>query len=69
MIKVHDKVTFPFIFNGNDYLNGFEAIKNKQTNIKVEKNQESQVSVKPSVKFDITNNLEDYKMEDAAPPN
>jgi len=29
MIKVHDRVSFPFVLNGNDYLNGFEGIKNK----------------------------------------
>jgi hypothetical protein len=32
MIKVHDKVTFPFVLNGNDYLKGYEGIKNKHTN-------------------------------------
>jgi hypothetical protein len=53
MIKVHDKVTFPFIFNGNDYLNGFEGIKNKKTDIKTEKKEEMKVEIKPSVKFDI----------------
>lgn len=29
MVKVHDKVTFPFVLNMNDYLNGYDAIKNK----------------------------------------
>ena len=29
MVKVHDKVTFPFVFNGNNYLNGYDGIKNK----------------------------------------
>ena len=29
MVKIHDKVTFPFIINGNNYLNGYEGIKNK----------------------------------------
>jgi len=29
MVKVHDKVTFPFVLNGNDYLNGYEGIKTK----------------------------------------
>jgi hypothetical protein len=29
MVKVHDRVTFPFILNMNDYLNGYEGIKNK----------------------------------------
>ena len=29
MVKVHDKVTFPFIINGNNYLNGYDGIKNK----------------------------------------
>jgi len=32
MVKVHDKVTFPFILNGNNYLNGYEGIQNKSTN-------------------------------------
>jgi hypothetical protein len=29
LVKVHDRVTFPFILNGNDYLNGYEGIPNK----------------------------------------
>jgi ubiquitin carboxyl-terminal hydrolase 47 len=29
MVKIHDKVTFPFILNGNDYLNGYDGIKCK----------------------------------------
>lgn len=29
MVKVHDRVTFPFVLNVNDYLNGYEGIKNK----------------------------------------
>ena len=31
MIKVHDRVTFPFVLNGNNYLNGFEGIKDKHS--------------------------------------
>ena len=26
MIKVHDRVSFPFVLNANNYLNGFEGI-------------------------------------------
>ena len=29
MVKIHDRVTFPFVLNMNDYLNGYEGIKNK----------------------------------------
>lgn len=29
MVKVHDKVTFPFVLNGNNYLHGYEGIKDK----------------------------------------
>lgn len=32
MVKVHDKVTFPFILNGNNYLNGYDGILNKSSN-------------------------------------
>ena len=34
MIKVHDRVSFPFILNANNYLNGFDGIKNKVSDIK-----------------------------------
>ena len=36
MVKVHDNVTFPYILNGNNYLNGFEGIKDKHSEVKRE---------------------------------
>ena len=29
MVKVHERVTFPFVLNMNEFLNGYEGIKNK----------------------------------------
>jgi len=29
MVKVNDRVTFPFVLNMNEFLNGYEGIKNK----------------------------------------
>lgn len=37
MVKVHDKVTFPFVLNMNDYLNGYDGIKNKVSEKEIEK--------------------------------
>jgi ubiquitin carboxyl-terminal hydrolase 47 len=28
-MKIHDKVTFPFVLNGNNYLQGYEGIKER----------------------------------------
>jgi hypothetical protein len=46
MVKVHDKVTFPFVFNGNNYLNGYDGIKNKSA-------ESSPVPEPPTVPRDI----------------
>lgn len=31
MVKVYDRVSFPFILNGNNYLQGYDGIKNKHS--------------------------------------
>jgi hypothetical protein len=30
-MKLSDKVSFPFVLNMNDYMNGYDNIKNKQS--------------------------------------
>lgn len=59
MIKVHDRVSFPFVLNGNDYLNGFEGIKNKQSEIVTQKIEQSEkiAPVANPVAFDIDLNV------------
>ena len=42
MVKVHDKVTFPFILNGNNYLHGFEGIKNPVSNTVLSNNNKGE---------------------------
>jgi hypothetical protein len=53
MIKVHDRVSFPFVLNANNYLNGFEGIKNKQTEIKPPQEVPSTDPKIPAVAFEI----------------
>ena len=53
MIKVHDRVSFPFVLNANNYLNGFEGIKNKQTEIKPPEEVTVTVPKIPAVAFEI----------------
>lgn len=53
MVKVHDKVTFPFILNGNDYLHGFEGIKQNLTSNKQVIEQELVVVTRSPIAFNI----------------
>eukprot|EP00347_Sterkiella_histriomuscorum_P024007 403332628 len=67
MVKVHDRVTFPYVLNMNDYLNGYEGITNKvsekllleKMNQQEQQNIEAQIGntfnyeAKSSVAFDI----------------
>jgi ubiquitin carboxyl-terminal hydrolase 47 len=59
MVKVHDKVTFPYVLNGNNYLRGFEGIKDKHTEKAKEKEQKDREAiknrppVKPSLAFNV----------------
>lgn len=59
MIKVHDRVSFPFVLNGNDYLNGFEGIKNKQSDIVAQKIEQTEKTtpVANAVAFEINLNV------------
>ncbi len=76
MVKVHDKVTFPFVLNMNDYLNGYDGIKNKvsEKELEEQKNQVPfeytrnkgvcfEIKLKENQVLQETNSASDVKME------
>ncbi|CDW75353.1 ubiquitin carboxyl-terminal hydrolase [Stylonychia lemnae] len=70
LVKVHDRVTFPFVLNMNDYLNGYDGIKNKRVDemrsedqsAKPQQTETFEYVKKQSVAFDV-------QMEDLSQSN
>lgn len=58
MVKIHEKVTFPQVLNMNDYMNGYDNIKNKvtlnkQSHQPVQLTENRSAPTKSSVAFEI----------------
>ena len=60
-VKIHDKVTFPYVLNGNDYMHGFEAIPNKQSD---KKQEVKEALINPEVGKGVAFDIEMQKGED-----